>query len=915
MKKRLAIGWTSLLIMSVGLIVSAQSTSQRGQTATTVPTPRPAAAPAYEAQKAILNDYCIECHNKTGKTAGLAIDELNIARVGDNVQEWEKIVKKLRAGMMPPAGQERPDKQTYTALITWLENELDRSAKPFMPPPGVHRLNRTEYANAIKDLLDLNIDPAQYLPSDDSTRGFDNIASALTVSSTLVDSWVSAAGKISRLAIGDPATPSLKVYRAPEDLTQNYYVPGLPLGTRGGLLITHIFPSDGEYTLLVESVFGDNMAGGNFGSVPCEKIEVLLDRERLGLIDWAAGRGGGNANCAGGNQRGGGAQGGGAQAGAQGGRGQQAAVPAPPAGDQQAAAANTAGAPTTGGQQQAAAAGDSAAAAGGAGQGGQAGQGQAAQGGQGQGGQGGGRGNGNGMRVRFTTTAGPHQVGVAFLATNMAPLLDMNKQFLRSTVQTGPTPGFTFYPHVGSVKIEGPFNAKPAKDSPSRQRIFICRPTSAADESACARRIVTNLTTQAYRRTATSSDLELLMNYYQSSRSKEDFDHSIANVLAHLLASPQFLTRTELEPPAVQVGQSYVVSDAELASRLSFFLWSRGPDKTLRDLAAQKKLSDPVVFDQQVRRMLKDPRAEALTTNFAGQWLNLRGLDATSPLPMIYPDFDDPLRQAMRREVEMLFDSIRTEDRNIVDLLTADYTFVNERLAKHYGVPYIYGSQFRRIALGPDMDVRKGLLGKGAILATTSKPERNSPVTRGKWIISTLLGVPPPDPPPNVPPLMPKPSDSRGNAKALSMRQSMLDHRVREDCIRCHALMDPIGFTLENFDAIALWRTEDAGEKILASEVMYDGTKVEGPAGLRKWILGYQDQYVRVATEKLLTYALGRGVEAQDMPLVRKIVRDASRSNYRFSSLVLGVAKSEPFRKNMKLQQTSIETGGRKEGN
>jgi hypothetical protein len=495
----------------------------------------------------------------------------------------------------------------------------------------------------------------------------------------------------------------------------------------------------------------------------------------------------------------------------------------------------------------------------------------------------------------------------------MAPLLDMNQQFLRSTVQTGPTPGFTFYPHVGSIKIEGPYNAKQAADSPSRRKIFLCKPTGKADEAACARRIVTNLTTQAYRRTATSADLEVLMNYYQESRSKEDFDHAIANVLAHLLASPQFLTRTELEPPNAPVGQAYAVSDAELASRLSYFMWSRGPDKTLMDLAAQKKLSDPVVFDQQVRRMLKDPRAEALTTNFAGQWLNLRGLDATSPLPMVYPDFDDPLRQAMRREVEMLFDSIRTEDRSIVDLLTADYTFVNERLAKHYGVPNIYGSYFRRITLGTDMDVRKGLLGKGAILATTAKPERNSPVTRGKWIISTLLGVPPPDPPPNVPPLMPKPADGRGNAKALSMRQSMLDHRVRQDCIRCHSLMDPIGFTLENFDAIGLWRTEDAGEKILGTEVLYDGTKVSGPAGLRQWVLGYKDQYVRVATEKLLTYALGRGVEPQDMPLVRKIVRDAGRTNYSFSSLVLGVAKSEPFRKNIKIQTTSI--GSQKEGN
>jgi len=519
------------------------------------------------------------------------------------------------------------------------------------------------------------------------------------------------------------------------------------------------------------------------------------------------------------------------------------------------------------------------------------------------------------MRVKFTTTAGPHEIGVTFLATNGAPLLDMNKQFLRSTVQTGPTPGFTFYPHVGSIKIDGPYNAKQATDSPSRRKIFICKPTGKADEAACARRIVTNLATQAYRRTASAADLELLMNFYQESRSKEDFDHAIANVLAHMLASPQFLTRTEVEPATIAAGQSYAISDTELASRLSFFLWSRGPDKTLMDLAAQKRLSDPVILEQQVRRMLSDPRSEALTKNFAGQWLNLRSLDATSPLPMIYPDFDDPLRQAMRSEVEMLFDSIRTEDRNIVDLLTADYTFVNERLAKHYGLKYIYGSQFRRIELGPDLDVRKGLLGKGAVLATTAKPERNSPVTRGKWIISTLLGVPPPDPPPNVPPLMPKPSDSRGNAKALSMRQSMLDHRVRQDCVQCHALMDPIGFTLENFDAIGLWRTEDAGEKILASETMYDGEKVEGPAGLRKWVLGYSDQYVRVATEKLLTYALGRGAQSEDMPLIRKIVKDASRNNYRFSSLVLGVVKSEPFRKNMKVQQTSIGTASSKEGN
>src|SRR5688572_4793300 len=523
MEKKTYLGAGSAIgLVFLALMVQGQGAAQRGP-ATPIPAqpvagPAQAAQPgAYEAQRTVLEDYCVECHNKSARIGGLAIDELNIARVQDNVKEWEKIVRKLRAGMMPPVGQERPDRDTYIGLITWLENELDRTAKPFMPPPGVHRLNRTEYANAIKDLLDLQVDPSQYLPSDDSTRGFDNIASALTVSSTLVDSWVSAAGKISRLAIGDPATPSLKVYRAPEDLTQNYYVQGMPLGTRGGMLVTHIFPSDGEYTILVESVFGDNMAGGNFGSVPCEKIEVLLDRERLQLIDWAAGRGNNNANC-GGNRGGGGAQ--------QGGRGQGAAaatVPTTPGGEQAAtattpataeAAATGQGGQRGGGQQ--AGAGDNAANPGG----GNAGAGNA-----GGGGGGGGRGGGNAMRVRFTTTAGPHQIGVTFLATNMAPLLDMNRQFLRSTVQTGPTPGFTFYPHIGSIKIDGPYNAKPATDSPSRRKIFICKPTGAADEAACARKIVTNMATQAYRRTATPADLELLMNHYQSSRSKEDFDH------------------------------------------------------------------------------------------------------------------------------------------------------------------------------------------------------------------------------------------------------------------------------------------------------------------------------------------------------------------------------------------------------
>jgi hypothetical protein len=802
----------------------------------------------------------MECHNKTARNGSLSIEDLKLSNVAADRAQWEKIVKKLRAGMMPPVGQERPEPAVYKGFITWLENELDRVAVPYMPPPGLHRLNRTEYANAVKDLLDIEIDPAQYLPSDDSTRGFDNIASALTVSSTLIEAYVAAAGKISRLAIGEVATPALKIYRVPEDTSQDYHVEGFPFGTRGGLLVTHIFPSDGEYTIKINTVIGDNMSQNAFGTVPCEKLEVLLDGERLDLLNWSTGgggRGGGPANCANTPNN------------AAVGRGSQAAAPT------SAAAAAVAA------QQQ-----------------------------------GGGRGA-TGMTVRFKTTAGPHKIGATFLATNFAPLLDMNIHPARTTVQTGPTPGYTFFPHVGSIHIDGPFDATAPSDSASRRKIFVCKPASAATETACARTIVSRLAEQAFRRRATAAEVNTLMDFYQKGRDGGNFERGIENALAHILADINFIARIEVEPATAKPGQAYAISDNELASRLSYFLWSTGPDSQLRTLAAQGRLKDPVVLEAQVRRMLKDPRAEALAVNFAGQWLNLRGMGAVGPLPLLYPDFDDPLRQAMRREVELLFDSVVREDRSLVSLLDADYTFVNERLARHYGIKNVYGSQFRRVTLGPDLDVRKGLLGKGAFLTTTAKPERNSPVTRGKIVMEKLLGVPPPDPPPNVPPLMPKNNDARGNARTPTMRQMMLDHRVRQDCISCHSLMDPIGFTLENFDAIGLWRDkEDSGEAIPASEVLYDGVKVDGPAGLRKWLMGYSDQFVQVAAEKLLTYGLGRGVEAEDMPLVRRISRDAARTGNKFSALVLGVVKSEPFRKNMKMQETSNQsTTTKKEGN
>ena len=828
-----------------------------------------------EQERQLLNTYCIACHSDKAKASmdsarKLSFDTLDVTNLQKDGATWELVVRKLRAGMMPPPPMKRPDPAVYDSMIAYLERELDRQATPYMPAPGLHRLNRTEYANVIRDLLDLTIDPGKFLPNDDATKGFDNIAGTLGLSSTLVEAYGTAAQKISRLAIGEPEAPTLVVYRTPEDTSQDYHVEGLPFGTRGGLVIDHPFPSDGEYTVTVTPIFGDNMSPQGFGSVPCEKIEVLLDGQRLQLIDWqGSGRGGGGGNCAGGGGGGGGGRG--ATGGGRGGRGGNAA------GGGNAAA--PAAAPGDGAAQTANAAAQTGAAAAANGR----------------------RGGAPGMRVRFTTTAGRHSIGATFLATNYAPLLDLDRHFMRSTVQTGPTPGYTFFPHVGTIRIEGPFNAKAAKDSPSRRRIFICTPAAAGEEQACAQRIITNLATRAFRRPATPADVNLLMPFYRAGREEGTFDDGIEMALARILASPQFIYRIEEEPASAKNGQAYRLSDVDLASRLSFFLWSTGPDEELIKTATSGRLKDPAVLEQQVRRMLKDPRAEALAINFAGQWLNLRGLQSSGPLPLLYPDFDDPLRQAMRREVELLFDTIVREDRSVIDLMTADYTFVNERLAKHYGIPNVYGSNFKRITLPASMENRRGLLGKGAFLVTTSKPERTSPVTRGKWIMTNILGMSPPDPPQDVPPLPPRNGDFAGNAKDPTMRQKMLDHRVGTACAQCHQLMDPIGFSLENFDAIGLWRTLDENQNIDAASQTFDGSKIDGPAGLRGWLASkYSNLFVEVAAEKLLTYALGRGLDHKDMPLVRAIARDAHSNNDRFSALVLGVVRSQPFQMNLK---------------
>src|ERR1051326_934877 len=620
MKKTLVVVMGLVAILSLVFAVYGTPAGQQGH----------AAAPSADsvaAQKAIVTQYCMTCHSDKAKSAGMDsarkidFDQLDVAHVEKDAKTWELIVRKLRAGMMPPSGMKRPEPAVYKGFITWLENELDRNAITYTPPPGLHRLNRTEYANVIKDMLDLDIDPAKYLPSDDSTHGFEKIAGRLGVSSTLVEAYVSAGQKISRLAIGEAATPSLTVYRTPEDTSQDYHIEGLPFGTRGGMLIKHEFPSDGEYQITITPIFGDNMSPQSFGSIPCEKLEVLLDGERLQMLDWQGGGRTPPANC--------------------GGR----LVGAVQSGQTGLDLGRT------------------------------------------------------GMKVRISTTAGLHEFGATFLQTNLAPVLDLDQHFVRDTVQTGPTPGFTYFPHVGTVRIEGPFNAKQAEDSPSRRKIFICRPAGSADEITCARKIISNLATHAFRRPSTAADVDALLPFYKDGRKDGNFDQGIEQMLARLLTDPKFIYRIETEPPNLKPGETYRVNGLDLASRLSFFLWSTSPDDELIRVASQGKLEDQLVLEQQVRRMLKDPKAEALVVNFAGQWLNLRGLQAVGPIPMLFPNIDDPLRQAMRREVELLFDSIVREDRNVVDLLTADYTLVNERLAKHYGIPNIYGSPFRRVTL------------------------------------------------------------------------------------------------------------------------------------------------------------------------------------------------------------------------
>jgi len=768
--------------------------------------PGPLATPA-AAQRGLLDRYCVTCHNDKTKTANFSLQNLDLTTVGDHAELWEKVVRKLRAGLMPPPGVRRPPLAEYEGLRDWLESEIDRKAAGRSNPGSVvlHRLNRTEYANAVRDLLDLEIDTTTLLPPDDSARGFDNIAGSLTISPTLLEAYVTAATRVARMAVGYWKTPTESAYIAPGDTSQNQHIEGLPFGTRGGMLVRHNFPADGEYKFSIQ-----NFGLGKY--VPGEQLELLLDGERVHAFDYV-------------------------------------------------------GVGLSQGMQ----------------------------------------GEGDGaLELTVPVKAGTHKVGATFLATNYRPSLDLIRQYERKSLENNSIPQLQYYPAIGLLRIQGPFTPTRPEDSRSIRKVFTCRPANSGQQEPCAKEIFSTLARRAYRRPATPGDLERLMGFYQEGRRDGTFEDGVELALRRILASPQFLVRAEKEPAQVATGQPYRITDLELASRLSFLLWSSIPDDELINLATQGKLHNPAVLEQQVRRMLTDSRSQALVENFADQLLYLRNLPATSPDGVYYPNWDDELRKSFRRETELLFESIMRENRNVVDLLTADYTFLNERLAQHYGIPNIYGSQFRRVTLGPELAYRRGLLGQGSFLSVTWVQNfRTSPVKRGVWVLENILGTPPPEPPPNVPPL----EDSKGGPeKILTLREQMTMHRKNEPCASCHKLMDPIGFALENFDADAKWRTKqggDGGVPIDASSELWDGAKVNGPIELRQALLRYAPQFVRMITEKLMTYGLGRGVEYYDMPVIRSIVRDADKNNDRFSSLLLGVIRSAPFQMRTKVEEST----------
>ena len=775
-----------------------------------------AVSPAAVRPRAVFDTYCVTCHNARLKTAGLMLDTMDVEHIDGEAETWEKVVRKLRTHEMPPPGRPRPDQATYATVASTLERALGQraAAKPNPGRVAVHRLNRTEYTNAIRDLLALEVDGRSLLLADEpDQQSFDNIASVLSVSPALIENYISAASKVSRLAVGDPAINSvIDEFKIPTAFVQDDRASEeLPFGSRGGTVIRYHFPLDGEYSIKVvlkRQLYLYLIGMGEPHQIDVRVDGVLLKRFTVG------------------------------------GEGKGMTTP-------ESFAGNTQGEPAWEVYMHTADAG---------------------------------------LEVRAPVKAGTREVGVSFVRQYVEPegvLQPPQRGFARTTNEL-----YYGNPSVDRISIGGPYRAAgtaDVSDSPSRRKVFVCRPKDSAAEEPCARKILSTLATRAYRRPVTEQDVRTLLGFYKAGRADGGFDAGIERGLARMLAAPSFLFRIEREPANAAPGTVYRLSDLDLASRLSFFLWSSIPDDELREVATRGKLSDPAVLDTQVRRMRRHPRSQALVDSFGNQWLKLGKLAGLVPDVDEFPDFDENLRDAMQQETRLFMGSQLRADRSVLDLVTANYTFVNERLARHYQIPNIYGSHFRRVTVADGR--RGGLLGHASILAVTSYPNRTSPVVRGKWLLENLLGSPPPPPPPNVPALEEKGADGQPH----SVRERMEAHRKNPACAVCHVRMDPLGFSLENFDALGKWRTASDGIQIDAAAALPDGTQFQGVAGLRTLLVSHHDDFVRTLTEKLLAYAMGRGVEYYDLPAVRTITKDAAANQYRWSSLMTGIVKSTPF--------------------
>ena len=804
----------SLVILS-GVILATSAGPQRVAAQNAPPGGSPSASSA--STREVLDQYCVRCHNERTLTAGLSLDTRDLSDVSADAETWERVLVRLHAQTMPPAGSPRPDSATYRAVAKWLETEIDTAAL-VRPDPGrgetFHRLNRAEYRAVVRDLLAIDIDVEALLPADDTyEHGFDNNGDVLSISPDLVSRYLSAARKITRMAVGiPPLGASIATYRVHPGLLQNDRQDDeLSFGSRGGVAVRHYFPVDGDYTIEVR--LHRNFSDYILGFAAPQELDVRVDGELIKRFTV------GDADA----------------------KGQMAPV---------SFAGNIAGDPDWEYYMNT---GDA------------------------------------GLKVRFSAKAGERVVGVSFvrrLSEAEGVLQPRNRGYGRFVDER-----YDDNAAVEQVAIGGPYSLATSGDTPSRREIFVCRPRVTGDETACASRILGRLARRAYRRPVTDGEVATLIDFYRSGRRDGDFDAGIQFALERMLVDPEFLFRIERDPADILPSTPYPLDDLALASRLSFFLWSSIPDDELLEVATRGELSDPTVLEEQTRRLLADPRSGALVDNFVSQWLRLRNLESQERESADYPEFDENLREAFRRETELFVESTIREDRSLLELLSANYTFVNERLARHYGIRGIYGDRFRRVTLGPDHP-RGGLLGHGGLLMVTSHPNRTSPVLRGKWLLESMLGAPPPEPPADVPGL---PDRGEGGEPA-SVRDRLEQHRANPVCARCHAPMDPLGFALENFDAIGSWRaTSVAGSPIDASGTMPSGVRFDGPAGLRSVLLGRGEAFAGTVTEKLLAYAVGRGLEYSDRPSVRQVLRDAAPEDYRWSSIVLGIVKSPPF--------------------